>query len=440
MKIKTVSTQLIRPSSPTPPQLRHFNLSFIDQRIPPSYIPLLLYYNLSSTHEDNRYNLKQPEMSRRLKRSMSDALVQFYPLAGRILDGLPLVDCSDEGILYIEATADGKISDIVRSPDSGTLDNLIPFKSNGSISNAEELLAVQATLFNCGGISVGICISHSIADGATLSSFINCWAAIARRDQPNVDVSPLFNSATLFPPRNTPDFRPNFKNLAIQAPPVNLLMERLLFPASAIDELKQKAAENSSIIKPTRVEVVTAFLWSRCLVAKGLDASHKSVAFHPVNLRGRVPALTERSFGNVFQMTHAENAGETNWTRLVEKLRAAFGKIDNEYVKMLSGEKGCEIAKENFQGISKFLATGNVAVLLFSSYCRFPIYEVDFGWGKPVWVSSASFSIKDMIMLFDSVVSPGGIEVWIVMVDHEMERLRRDSEIQRFTSFFGLSR
>ncbi|KAL0380185.1 UNVERIFIED_CONTAM: Tabersonine-19-hydroxy-O-acetyltransferase [Sesamum angustifolium] len=436
MKIKTVSTQLIGPSSPTPPQLRHFNLSFIDQRIPPSYIPLVLYYNVS---REDRYINKQPEMSRRLKSSMSDALIQFYPLAGRILEGQPLVDCNDEGILYIEATADGKISDIVRSPDTRTLDNLIPFKSNGSISNAEELLAVQATLFNCGGISIGICISHSIADGATLSSFINCWGAIAAGDQPNV-VSPVFNSATFFPPRNTPDFRPNFRNIAVQAPPVNLVMERLLFTSSAIDALKQKAAEDkSSIVKPTRVEVVTAFLWSRCLVAKGLELSHKSIAFHPVNLRGRVSALIESSFGNIFQMTHAENAGETNWTGLVEKLRAAFGKIDSEYVKMLLGEKGCEVAKEKFQGISKFLRLGNVAVLLFSSYCRFPIYEVDFGWGKPVWVSSASFSIKDMIMLFDSVVSRGGIEVWIVMADQEMERLRQDSEIQRFTSSFALS-
>ncbi|KAL0464130.1 UNVERIFIED_CONTAM: Tabersonine-19-hydroxy-O-acetyltransferase [Sesamum latifolium] len=416
MKIKTVSTQLIRPSSPTPPQLRHFNLSFIDQRIPPSYIPLVLYYNVSP---DDRYINKQPEMSRRLKSSMSDALVQFYPLAGRILDGQPLVDCNDEGILYIEATADGKISDIVRSPDTRTLDELIPFKSNGSISNAEELLAVQ----HCRRCHPQL-----------IHQLLGCYS---RRDQPNV-VSPVFNSATFFPPRNTPDFRPNFRNLAVQAPPVNLVMERLLFTSSAIDALKQKAAENkSSIVKPTRVEVVTAFLWSRCLVAKGLELSHKSVAFHPVNLRGRIPALTERSFGNVFQMTHAENAGETNWTGLVEKLRAAFGKIDSEYVKKLLGEKGCEVAKENFQGISKFLALGNVAVLLFSSYCRFPIYEVDFGWGKPVWVSSASFSIKDMIMLFDSVVSSGGIEVWIVMADQEMERLRQDSEIQRFTSCFA---
>ncbi|KAL0397270.1 UNVERIFIED_CONTAM: Salutaridinol 7-O-acetyltransferase [Sesamum calycinum] len=105
MKIKTVSTQLIGPSSPTPPQLRHFNLSFIDQRIPPSYIPLVLYYNVST---EDRYINKQPETSRRLKSSMSDALIQFYPLAGRILEGQPLVDCNDEGILYIEATADGR--------------------------------------------------------------------------------------------------------------------------------------------------------------------------------------------------------------------------------------------------------------------------------------------------------------------------------------------
>ncbi|KAL0464129.1 UNVERIFIED_CONTAM: Tabersonine-19-hydroxy-O-acetyltransferase [Sesamum latifolium] len=404
----------------------------MDERIPHYYIPLILYYTLNI--EDKK--IKQCEISRRLKHSLSDVLVQYYPLTGRISKGQPLVDCSDEGILYIEANADGNISDIVRRPDSRTLDNLIPFRNNGCVSSAEELLAIQATLFSCGGISVGICISHSIADFCTLSSFIKCWAATTCGDEAKA-VSPVFNLVDLFPPRSAPDFRPKFRNSVNQPVPVNLVMERLLFTSSAIDALKQEAAEKSSIVKPTRVEVVSALLWSRCLEAKGLDISHKSVAFHPVNLRGRNPALTEHSLGNVFQMTHAENAGETNWIRLVEKLRAAFGKIDSEYVKMLLGEKGFEVAKENFQGIGKLLALGNVEVLLFSSYCRFPIYEVDFGWGKPVWVSSASFSIKNMIMLFDSVASRGGIEVWIVMADQEIDRLLQDPEIQRFTSSYS---
>ncbi|KAI3463654.1 hypothetical protein Pfo_020317 [Paulownia fortunei] len=426
MEIEIVSTQLIRPSSPTPTQLRDFELSFIDERIPPSYIPLILYYNFN---EDK--NITRSKMSHRLKSSLSDALVQFYPLAGR-MKGQTLVECNDDGVLYIEANADAKILDIIKSLDSGVLDKLIPFKSNGCVSSYEEQLAVQATSFNCGGIAVGICVSHRIGDGCTLSSFIKCWAAMACRDHGN-EIAPVFKSATLFPPRNTPDFKPNFRSPSVRPLAAKTVMKRFVFTSSAIDALKLQVTENSSIVKPTRVEVLTGFLWSRCVVAKGLKKSDKSVAYHPVNLRGRIPELTENSFGNIFQMISAKSAGETNWIHLVEKLRAAFWKMDSEYVKKLLDKNGFELAKENFSEIGKFLALGDVDVFRFSSYCRFPFYEADFGWGKPVWVSSASYESKDSIFLFDSIEWPGGIEAWIVMADQDMERLQQDMELQHFT-------
>lgn len=137
MKIEVVSKELLRPSSPTPTQLRDFKLSFIDERIPPSYAPLILYYSFNENE-----NIKQQEMVGRLKSSLSDALVQFYPLAGR-MKGQIFVDCNDQGILYVEAQAHGKVLDIVRFPESGVLDKLTPFITSGFVSTVEEPLAVQ---------------------------------------------------------------------------------------------------------------------------------------------------------------------------------------------------------------------------------------------------------------------------------------------------------
>ena len=37
--------------------------------------------------------------------------------------------------------------------------------------------------------------------------------------------------------------------------------------------------------------------------------------------------------------------------------------------------------KENMEKLKK----GKGVTLAFTSLCRFPIYEADFGWGKPVW-------------------------------------------------------
>lgn len=110
---------------------------------------------------------------------------------------------------------------------------------------------------------------------------------------------PVFNSSALFPPRNTPDFKPNIRSLAIQPPVIHLVTKRFVFNESVINALKSQVVNNSSIVNPTRVEVVSAFLWKACIFARKIEKSGKSVAFHPVNLRGRVPALTDDTFGNV---------------------------------------------------------------------------------------------------------------------------------------------
>ncbi|CAA0828584.1 HXXXD-type acyl-transferase family protein [Striga hermonthica] len=436
MKIEVLSKELIKPSVPTPTHLKDFKLSFIDERIPTSYMPLILYYKFGVDKDV----IKQSEMCIRLKRSLSEALVRFYPLAGR-MRGQASVECNDAGILYIEARAEGKnISDIVKSMDSRDLDRLVPFESNGCVSGAEEQLAVQVTLFTCGGLSIGICLSHRIADICTLDSFIKCWVALASSEARGHPISPIFNSSTLFPPRNTPDFRPNFRSPSVQpmrsAKPV---MRRFVFTPKAINALKLLATEGSlADAKPTRVEVLTAFLWSRCLAAKQIIGGKpvRSVAYHPINLRGKISELTENSFGNIFQMTRAENEGETDWVRLVEKVRAAFKKIDSEYVRKLQGEKGFELAKENFMEISKLLLLGDVEIFRFSSYSRFGFYEADFGWGRPAWASSAGYLGTDTILLIDSLQCTGGIEAWVVMAKQDMERLQQDLEIQLLTSSF----
>ncbi|KAI3774597.1 hypothetical protein L1987_49156 [Smallanthus sonchifolius] len=95
MEIKIQSTQFIKPSKPTPENLRDFKLSALDQLAPSSYINMIFYYKTS--HEvdiSDRYG--------QLVKSLSEVLNLYYPLAGRITqDGLE-VDCSDQGVKYLE--------------------------------------------------------------------------------------------------------------------------------------------------------------------------------------------------------------------------------------------------------------------------------------------------------------------------------------------------
>lgn len=364
----------------------------------------------------------------RLKRSLSDALTRFYPLAGRI-EGQSFVDCNDEGVKYLEAQVDSQLSDVIEIPQVAVVDQLIPYNlSDARMLQAEEQLAIQVNLFKCGGIVLGTCISHKIADACTLSNFINSWAAIARGES-NL-VFPIFNTSVIFPPS---DFSlsslTNAKNKAVMPPVERLVTKRFVFTASAISALKANAVKT---MQPTRVEIVTAFIW-KCVIKN----QKTSAVFHPVNLRGRmVPPLPINSFGNIFQMACAVlNNQEYDLNFLVNKLRSAFAKINSEHTKELLGENGFEFAMNNFKNIGKLMSQKDMKVLRCTSWCRFPSYEADFGWGKPCWVSSASFPNKDTIILLDSRQN-SGIEAWVIMKEQDMAAFEQDHDLQKYVSSY----
>nr|XP_043639548.1 (13S,14R)-1,13-dihydroxy-N-methylcanadine 13-O-acetyltransferase AT1-like [Erigeron canadensis] len=118
-----------------------------------------------------------------------------------------------------------------------------------------------------------------------------------------------------------------------------------------------------NLANPTRVEVVTAFIWKCATVALGDYKA--SVAFHVVNFRKRMePSLQYQQFGNLFQMacavTHDQTAGMAN---LVRKLRDWFKKI---------------VVGVDLQ------------------------FESNFGWGKPLWLSMANLCDENSVIFTDS--------------------------------------
>ncbi|CAL2253359.1 unnamed protein product [Prunus armeniaca] len=68
-----------------------------------------------------------------------------------------------------------------------------------------------------------------------------------------------------------------------------------------------------------------------------------------------------------------------------------------------------------------------------TSWCRFTFYETDFGWGKPAWVSFASFPIKNVIVLMDKRYS-NGIETWLTISKACMALFKSNSELLAYAS------
>lgn len=188
---------------------------------------------------------------------------------------------------------------------------------------------------------------------------------------------------------------------------------------------------------PTRVEALSAFLWSRFIAAKELKSDPNKIftVLHAVNLRTRVdPPLSEYYFGNICCFTvstvpymegsDSDQAG----CRLVQQVRESIRGVNGDYIaKLREGEHLNFLKKRAMQAYKNELVTLN-----FTSLCRFPLYETNFGWGKPVLVGSASLTYKNIVTFLDTP-SGDGIEAWICMTKEDMEKFEEDLELKIFS-------
>ncbi|KAB2090733.1 hypothetical protein ES319_A03G142100v1 [Gossypium barbadense] len=408
LEVEVICKEMIKPSSPTPQQLRHYQLSLLDQQINSVYNHLVLFYPTKTNVQTHNINILDLH---HFKLSVSQALTHFYPLAGRI-KGNSFVDCNDEGIPFNEAHVKCQLSDLLHDPVPDELNKLYPFP----LDDAKVLpMGIQLNTFDCGGIGIALCISHKIGDALSYFTFLNTWAAIARGDTKNV-VLPEFVSAKLFPPRNI-----SLPEPALDTSEKNIATKRVVFSASKIEEIRAKYAADHER-RPSRVEALSAYIWSR-FIASTKKKPSPNVMIHTVNLRTKFePPLSAQSFGNIFRVAITVPSMDDG-SNLVSQIRNSIRKIDNDYVTKLQA-----VDEDLFEPTNQGDGKGETTPFIFTSLCRFPLYEADFGWGKPVWVSSARLSAKNLVVFMDTATGDG-IEAWINLKEEDMAEFGSDEEL-----------
>nr|XP_028952372.1 vinorine synthase-like [Malus domestica] len=378
MKIEVIERAYIKPSMPTPPHLCKHEFSFLDQIATHIFMPMIFFYNNNHVNDARTYSDK-------VKQSLSEILTQYYPLAGRIIENA-FIDCNDQGAPYVQARVRSPLSDVISEADPNQLNKLLPCELD---KVGDLVLAIQVSMFDCGGMAIGICISHKVADALSFITFLNSWASISRGDCniTNSTVSPpIFDLATLFPPRSISGFK----------------------PSTGI----------------AREKIVTKSLHSRKPNPNTLYR-----VLHTVNLRTRMdPPLPEYHFGNVSRFVMSSpsfDEGEDTCYGIVSQMRQAIKTIDGDYIaKIKEGNELLEFLKQRMEEFMK----GEVASFSFTSLCRFPLYETDFGWGKPVWVGSVSFPFKNLVSFIDAG-SSGGIEAWVNLKEEDMAKFQHDEQL-----------
>ena len=296
-------------------------------------------------------------------------------------------------------------------------------------------LSLQVNEFGCGGIALGVCILHKIADGATVGSFVNAWAAKAKGSSDLV--SPYIESAKYFPPRDF-NLEVNHPSSSMIRDKTTIVTKRFLFDKTNLCRLRETLFVT---FKPTRVEAVTALIWKSAMEATRACSKEqrisKSIITHAVNIRSRmVPQLPENSLGNLWQLTHSvavevDRISEMN--NLAEVVRETLKKIDAKYIRKLQGDDALDELLKFMRKVMSMISKGDVSCYSFSSWINFGFYEADFGWGKPTWVSTIGVPIENVVILM-ATKSGDGIEAWVTLGKRDMVEFECNPELLQFAT------
>ncbi|KAJ4822309.1 hypothetical protein Tsubulata_025204 [Turnera subulata] len=392
MKVQVLSRKLITPSSPTPEHLQSLKISYLDQLAYALYMPRLFFY-LPTTEEERCLNTL--EKSELLQKSLSETLTLYYPLAGRYIKDKLSFECNDQGAEYLEAQVSNclSLSQLLSTQDRSQLLSkwfhmLVPDPVE---SDAIPLVMVQLNMFECGGLAIGVCVSHRVADGLSCFNFIETWAKFSRVGFSDMQFRPSFQLGSFFPPRDVSIPQES------SAPDDKLSIKRLVFSAAATLKLETISACCTGVInseslkyKPTRVEVVITLIWM-CLTRMS-KARHGHFRTSLLSIGRHAKEEHILTSTGEFLRKFCSGSSCKIFCLMMLKLysfttrkgtAASIAKASNADEVVTWADNGNGVLEE---GTYK----PDIDCYLSSSWCRFSIYEADHGRGKPSWVSMAS--------------------------------------------------
>ncbi|KAK3032814.1 hypothetical protein RJ639_035420 [Escallonia herrerae] len=328
----------------------------------------------------------------------------MYPLAGRWLQNdRSSIKCNDQGVEFIETSIKEDMFTLPRHPKIDLFSQLVPCIPVES--KDEVILAIQVNIFGYGGTSVGVFLNHVIADASTSATF-----SLPKIYQ--VTYGPLKDCG---------------------AKPVT---KRFVFDASNIAALRAKGTADATEC-PTRVEAVVVWIWAAVIAAarernKKLKSHLMSSA---VNLRKRmIPSLPFNSIGNIFHVTTTKwiaTSEAVDYNLLTCRVRESVRSVTDKYVrKMHENGEYVDFFKKGIESLGS--SNGETEWLTTSSWCKFPLYEADFGWWKPTWVATC-VSFLNSVTLIDTGDGEG-IEAWVGLTEEDMDKLDHNSEFLSYVS------
>ncbi len=345
----------------------------------------------------------------RLRSGLSKALDDYPVFAGRIrLDDndLPYIDCCDAGVSLTIKEFD------IALPDYGVSRSSKAYMQQYTCSMAadlvdtnEPLLSIQLNQFVGGGTIIGLTNAHSLADGMAFWNFVMCWAEYTKTGKTGSSGKPLISRACLLDlaqgdgEQSSPltdyvklpqrQYRRFFAELFLTKQRCDRCSFRI--PTATLKKMKadaQRAMQDKTQWVSTN-DLIIALLWKSIVLTQSLRTH---VALHTVhNLRylKRVD-VPENYVGNaVINAKTGANRDlllEASLYDIALMVRHTRDSIRAEDIKQDLAYFYRHFAKPDSE---RWVDNAIMGILdadtRINNHSDFPMYEIDFGGGTPVW-------------------------------------------------------
>ncbi|XP_059639385.1 coniferyl alcohol acyltransferase-like [Cornus florida] len=412
--------------------LPHSNLDLL---LPP--VDVCVFFCYKKTAADNFTHMVNV-----LKKALAQALVSYYAFAGELVQntsGEPELLCNNRGVDFFEAYADVELQQLnLYNPDQSVEGKLVPKKKQG-------VLSVQATELKCGGLVVGCTFDHRVADAFSTNMFLVSWVEMAQ-SKSVLSLLPSFRRS-LLNPRHPGHYDPSLDNMYVPisalpppqqkksgTPDDDHLISRIYYiEDNQLSHLQSLASAGGD--RRSKLEAFSAFVWK--VVAASTEHGNDKKCRMGIVVDGRT-RLSERDsgekaemmsayFGNVLSIPYGEK-------RIAELEERPLSWVANAVHECLEVAK----TKQHFlelidwveahrpePALAKIYASSEDEGpgVVVSSGQRFPVSQMDFGWGKPVfgsyhfpWGGEAGY-----VMPMPSPVGNGDWVVYMHMLRVQLE-------------------
>ncbi|KAL8235021.1 hypothetical protein R6Q59_021121 [Mikania micrantha] len=348
-----------------------------------------------------------------MKKALADVLVSFYPMAGRLdrdESGRIVINCNGEGALFVEAEADSSLDDFGEFTPSPEFRRLTPEVDYSGDISSYPLFFAQVTHFKCGGVALGCGVFHTLSDGLSSLHFINTWSDMAR----GLSVAiPPFIDRTLLRAREPPTL--THDHVEYHPPPTMITTTQksgslskssttmLKLTLEQLNTLKAKAKNEGGPAYST-YEILAAHIWRCACKARGLSDDQLTKLYVATDGRSRLsPRLPPGYLGNVvFTATPVAKSGSLTSESLsnaAKLIHTTLTQMDNEYLRSAIDYLETQPNLSALIRGPSYFASPNLNI---NAWTRLPVYDADFGWGRPIFMGPATILYEGTIYVLPS--------------------------------------